>query len=43
MYPKLGKEEQVVDVPAGAGGDGDSIGGELVDQGLFLGDADGIM
>ena len=39
----LGKEDEVVDVPAGAEGDGDSTGGKLVDRGLFLGDADGIM
>jgi len=40
-YPR--KEDEVVDVPAGAEGDGDSTGKELVDQGPFLGDADGIM
>jgi len=39
----LGKEDEVVDVSAGAEGDGDSTGGELVDQGPFLGDEDGIM
>ena len=39
----LGEENEVVDVPARAEGDGDATGGELVDQGPFLGDADGIV
>ncbi len=39
----LGKEDEIVDVPARAEGDRDATGGELVDQGPFLSNADGVM